>query len=187
MEPEVALRVVAPRIFQCVGDVLGLHTLCGDHASEVVAETDERTHDGAILLVARQVGEERPVDLDLRHFGGAELGQVREIHPEVVHGYRDALVGERTDDCSGQLGIERQRSLADLQVEPVGWHARLVQNLADAACELRRREVSRRDIDGDRPVVAGRCPGCVVGECSPQHPGRQGFDQVAALRDSKDT
>ena len=87
MEPEVALRVVAPRIFQCVGDVLGLHTLCGDHASEVVAETDERTHDGAILLVARQVGEERPVDLDLRHVGGAELGQVREVHSEVVHGY----------------------------------------------------------------------------------------------------
>ena len=127
MEPEVALRVVAPRIFQCVGDVLGLHTLCGDHASEVVAETDERTHDGTILLVARQVGEERPVDLDLRHVGGAELGQVREIHPEVVHGYRDALVDERTDDASGQLDIECQRRLAHFEVQPARWYAGLFQ------------------------------------------------------------
>ncbi len=161
-EPQVALRVVARRGDQPVGHVLGLDALGGHDAAQPVGQLDDGPHDGPVVLVAHQVRDEGPVDLDLGDVEGAQLGQAGEADPEVVDGHRDALGGQRVDDLAGDVAVEGQRGLGDLEVQAVGGAPGLPQDVADRVHELQRGQVAGRDVDRDGPVVAGGGPVGVV-------------------------
>ena len=61
----VALELVAATRAQVFGLFEGLHALGGHGEAQPVREADHRADDGGIAAIGRDLGHERPIDLDL--------------------------------------------------------------------------------------------------------------------------
>jgi hypothetical protein len=122
-----------------------------------VREVDHGLHDGAVLQVGLEPGDEGAVDLDLGDRERAQLGQAAPPGAEVVDADGHAARCQRVHGVGHREASPARAGLGDLEDDLRGVDGVLAQQRQHLGHEARRLEVARRDVDRDRST-AGRPP-----------------------------
>src|SRR5437667_271126 len=117
---ERALQVIAAPGGEDRGRRLVLHPFGHGLEPEPASQIDQRVHEGAVVLRAREVLHEGAVDL---HDIDAELAQIAErgvAGAEIVDGDTAAEILDPRDEAAGFVNVVDRRRLRDLDREPLG-------------------------------------------------------------------
>ena len=165
-----ALGEVTPPCPQLRTDALVLDSFCRGLEPEVAGELDRRPHDHRVLAAVRHVGDERLVDLDLRHGQSLQVGERRIAGPEVVDGQPDAERAQFLQRRRGTPGLVDHRALGDLELKRRCTETPLAQQLPQRRRQAPVDEVARREIHRDAHVEADVAPGSAPGEAPRRGP-----------------
>ena len=125
---EESLRGIAAGRLEVAELVGGLDALGGDRQLERVAELDHRVDDRHVLLVVGQAAYERPVNLDAVDGEPAQVLERRVAGAEVVDRDLDPELLDLGEHADRRLGILDQHALGDLEAEPGGIDAGLLDD-----------------------------------------------------------
>src|SRR4026208_1111638 len=109
------------------------------------SETTARTMPTFGSWTSRSVTNERSILLVSRGGGGGGGGAGRLAGPEIVEDDPDAERAERLEDAEARLGAIHDARLGDLELEGARLEARRLEDLGDAARELRVGELAGRE------------------------------------------
>src|SRR4029079_4403253 len=87
---EIALPLLASHADKKVGRGAVLDTFGHDHEAELLAETDGRADDRRVIGICKQIGHERPVDLESVERKLLQIAQARISGAEIVEQDADA-------------------------------------------------------------------------------------------------
>ena len=153
---QIALRGVATKRRQLPELAVGLDAL-GDHGeAEGVAEADDGGDDRRVLRVRAQPVDERTVHLDCFDREALQVPERRVAGPEVVDAEPDSQALERRDRAHGRLGVVHQDVLGDLEAQPGGVGAGVVERRSHVLGEVGVRQLPARQVhrhDEARPVL----------------------------------
>src|SRR5207237_3219255 len=114
--------------------------------------------DRRVVLVRRDVGDERAVDLDLRYRQSFEVRERRVARAEIVDRETDAHRAQLGEHGYGPEWIRHDRALRELERERARHDVSFLEQLLNLPCEVVRAETSRGEIDGDAEIEARGLP-----------------------------
>ena len=147
---------------------------------ELVGHADAGLQDFAVLGGPVQVADEFLVDLEYGEGPLAELDQAGMAGAEIVHGDRDAQVGQVGELSLGAVGVDED-GLGDFDLQLVGADLAAFDGAADDARQLVVVEVLAGGVERDRQVRLHGADDRQVDQQPAEHEAGDPADEVAFL------
>ncbi len=127
-----------------------------------------------------EVGDEGAVHLDLVEREAAQIAQRRVAGAEIVHRDADAELLQPVQGRQRLLAVVHEDPLGDLELEPVRRQAGFGEYRCDRFEQVGRRELHRREVDGDLADARATC--AALRQASRQRPFAERQNEPAVLR-----
>ena len=146
--------------------------------SRPTRQRQDRADDRRILVIPRQIGDERLVDLDLVERECGQAAERRIAGAEIVERQRNSDAPEPFDEGMVFQRAFQQHGFGDLDLQPLRRQPGILQRRLDHVEQFGLLELDRRQVDGDLDV--GRPRHRVVAG-APDHPFAERNDQAGLL------
>ena len=176
---EPALDRVAARRPGERGLRLGLYTLSGYEHVHGAGDGDAGNHHRPAARVVRRLDDQRAVDLELLEAELPEKPDRGITGAEIVERDTDAEAADQIERAAGHGRVADKVRLGDLQFEPLGRKAGLLEDVAELDGEIGIAQLRGRNVDRELDAV----PAEGIGAGLTQHPAADRVDQAGLLGD----
>src|SRR5579863_60899 len=146
---EKALRLIALVGPQRAGLLGRLDPLGDDLETEIVAESDDGTHDRRIVGLGGHVLDKGAIHLEPIHRKALEVRETRVARAEVIHGDLHAELFQLIQHRDELRRIVHDHALGQLELEKMRIEAARLQRFRDGLREILLAELTRRDVHRD--------------------------------------